>query len=198
MDGFRYPGQPYVRRHGPHGYSDYESYRDWLRDEFLFRCVYCLHREQWHRRSAMFHIDHFIPVAADESKQCEYENLLYACASCNEYKKAITGIPNPCDSPYGELLRIRSDGVVEPLNEIGVKLERALRLNSPDILGYRSRMIRILHSLKVTDIELYNELMGFPIDLPDLRKKRVSNTKPEGALQCWYVMREKSQLPETY
>lgn len=198
MDGFRYPSQPYTRRHGPHGYSDYESYRDWLRDEFLFRCVYCLHREQWYRRAATFHVDHFVPVAADESKQCEYDNLLYACASCNEAKKAITGIPNPCDVSYGQLLRIREDGIVEPLNDLGVRLEKALRLNSPDNVGYRSRIMGILNSLKLTNIDLYNELMSFPKDLPDLRKKRASNTKPGGALDCWYVMREKNQLPKTY
>ena len=34
---FVYPAAPLVRRHDPHGYADYASYRDWLRDEFSFR-----------------------------------------------------------------------------------------------------------------------------------------------------------------
>ncbi len=42
---FRYPDGPHQRRHGPRGYASYESYRPWLRDEFAFRCVYCLTRE---------------------------------------------------------------------------------------------------------------------------------------------------------
>jgi hypothetical protein len=29
------------------GYADTDSYRPWLRDEFAFRCVFCLVREQW-------------------------------------------------------------------------------------------------------------------------------------------------------
>jgi hypothetical protein len=49
MPPFDYPAVPLVRSHGPLGYSDYESYRAWLRDEFAFRCVYCLSREQWGR-----------------------------------------------------------------------------------------------------------------------------------------------------
>ena len=112
MNGFQYPAQPHVRRHGPAGYSDYESYRDWLRDEFLFRCVYCLHREQWPSRGTAFHIDHFIPVASSASGICEYTNLLYACAACNEAKSAILGIPDPCQIAFGDCLRIASDGHV--------------------------------------------------------------------------------------
>ena len=65
MQGFEYQTAPHIRRHGPGGYQDYDSYRDWLRDEFLFRCVYCLHREQWYDRGATFNIEHFVPVAAD-------------------------------------------------------------------------------------------------------------------------------------
>ena len=46
-DPFSYPAAAHVRRHGPQGYADYPSYLPWLRDEFSFRCVYCLLREQW-------------------------------------------------------------------------------------------------------------------------------------------------------
>ncbi len=44
-DPFAYPPAPHVRRNGPQGYADYQSYRPWLRDEFSFRCVCCLLRE---------------------------------------------------------------------------------------------------------------------------------------------------------
>ncbi len=42
---FDYPEPRLERIHGPAGYSTYESFRPWLRDEFTFRCVYCLKRE---------------------------------------------------------------------------------------------------------------------------------------------------------
>lgn len=44
---FRYPKDLQRRRHGPRGYLRYESYKPWLRDEFRFRCTYCLCRERW-------------------------------------------------------------------------------------------------------------------------------------------------------
>jgi hypothetical protein len=45
MPAFTYPAEPHLRRHGPQGYVDAASYRPWLRDDFAFRCVYCLFRE---------------------------------------------------------------------------------------------------------------------------------------------------------
>ena len=44
---FDYPDQRNEQRHGPSGYASYEPCRPWLRDEFDFRCVYCLKRETW-------------------------------------------------------------------------------------------------------------------------------------------------------
>lgn len=197
--GFQYPTQPHVRRHGPAGYSGYESYRDWLRDEFLFRCVYCLHREQWKFLDSTFHIDHFVPVASNADGVCEYANLLYACAACNEAKKAILGIPDPCQVAFGDCLSITSDGHVVSLNRHGEKLRQALRLDSPKEVEYRSRLIRILDALQKSAPGLYQEMMRFPNDLPDLRTKRVpSNSRPEGALSCHFVLRENGLLPSTY
>src|SRR5256886_670294 len=73
---FHYPPTPHVHRHGPRGYADYASYRPWLRDEFCFRCVYCLLREQWGRVRALYAIDHFLPVALHPAKVTDYDNLL--------------------------------------------------------------------------------------------------------------------------
>jgi hypothetical protein len=199
MNGFQYPNQPHVRRHGPTGYSDYESYRDWLRDEFLFRCVYCLYREKWCNRSAAFHIDHFIPVVSDAGSICEYTNLLYACAACNEAKNAILGLPDPCKIAFGNCLRVTVDGQVQSLNDYGEKLLQTLRLNGPKNVEYRSRLMRMLDTLKKSAPDLYQEWMSFPNDLPDLRTKRVpANTKPGGALGCHFALRESGLLPFTY
>jgi hypothetical protein len=199
MIGFEYPSQPHVRRHGPVGYQDYNSYRDWLRDEFTFRCVYCLHREQWYDRGATFHIDHSIPVAVEPRGECEYSNLLYACASCNGAKNAIVGVPDPCRVAFHDCLRIMPNGRVRALNADGEKLEDALLLNSESNLRQRSRWMRTLNALMTKDPDLYQEYMGFPDDLPDLRKKHVPhNTKPEGAANCYFALRERNELPRTY
>lgn len=197
--GFEYPTELHTRRHGPAGYQDYDSYRDWLRDEFIFRCVYCLQREQWYGRGATFHIDHSTPVAEDEGRKCEYTNLLYVCATCNEAKKAVLGFPNPCEVAFGDCLRILPDGHVQALNDDGKKLKQILGLDSGKNLGYRRRWMQNLEVLRTSDPDLYQEFMGFPDDLPDLRKKRVpNNTKPEGAESCYFVLRERGVLPAMY
>lgn len=199
MNGFEYPTGPYIRRHGPAGYKNYNSYRDWLRDEFTFRCVYCLHREQWDSRGVTFHIEHFVPVAANPNDECEYSNLLYACAVCNEAKKDILGLPNPCQVTFRDCLRIMTDGHVEALNADGEKLRQVLRLDSESNVRRRFRWMRALEALSTDHLELYQEFMGFPDDLPDLRKKRVpNNTKPEGVANCYFALRQRGELPTTY
>ncbi len=97
VKGFEYLLKPHARKHGPAGYGTYDSYREWLRDEFLFRCVYCLHRERWYGRVGTFHIDHFVPVSVTAAGICSYDNLVYACATCNEAKRAIGGLADPCE-----------------------------------------------------------------------------------------------------
>src|SRR4051812_47962992 len=74
-------------RHSPQGYRQYNKYKPWLRDEFLFRCVYCLYRESWTDFGhAVFGVDHAKAKTFYPSEECEYENLLYACNRCNSAK----------------------------------------------------------------------------------------------------------------
>lgn len=199
MVGFEYPGQPHLRRHGPAGYKDYGSYRDWLRDEFMFRCVYCLHREQWYPRSGTFHIDHFVPVSSDPQVALQYSNLLYACTTCNEAKADILGLPDPCSVSFRECIEIEADGHVVAKTPAGRKLCDVLRMNNPDNLTNRSRWIRILELARSSDSALFEELMGFPAVLPDLRSKKApSNNKPESVADCYFALRERGELPVTF
>lgn len=199
MQGFEYPLVPHVRRHGPAGYDDYASYRDWLRDEFTFRCVFCLHRERWYGRPGTFDIEHFVPASVDPLGKCEYSNLLYACRTCNAAKSDILAVPSPCEVAFGDCLRIKTDGEVEALNADGRKLRDVLRLNNPVNVEQRSRWIRTLQALRECHPNLYDEFMAFPSELPDLRRKRVpSNSKLEGAENCYFALLERGELPATY
>ena len=70
---FIFTATPHVRKHGPGGYKQYQTYTDWLRDEFTFSCVYCLERERWYPNGhAGFGVDHVLPKS-----QAEYEHLIY-------------------------------------------------------------------------------------------------------------------------
>lgn len=199
IPAFEYPVSAHVRRHGPDGYLDYASYRDWLRDEFFFRCVFCLHREQWYGRSGTFDIEHFVPVAIDESGKCEYTNLLYACRSCNVAKRDALELPDPCAVAFGACLRVKGTGVVEALNDDGKRLRDVLCMNSQKNLEQRSRWIKTLKALQISHPDIYREYMAFPNDLPDLRRKKAPrNSFPDGATNCFFVQRKRGALSETY
>ena len=98
--------------------------------------------------------------------------MLYARRTCNEAKQAIIGLPDPCQVAFHNCLRVMADGRIDPLNPDGEKLEQVLRLNSVSNLRNRFRWMRMLAALSVSDQKIYQELMGFPEDLPDLRAKR--------------------------
>ena len=112
---FDYPSAMSVRRHGPAGYAHYTGYRPWLRDEFFFRCVYCLLREQWGRVRGMFEIDHFLPVANRLDLAAEYDNLLYACSTCNLAKRGLA-IPDPLTVLSSTNVQVSEDGNLHTLN----------------------------------------------------------------------------------
>ena len=201
IQGFEYPTERHHRRHGPTGYTNYESYRPWLRDEFMFRCVYCLHRERWNAGDTTFNIDHFIPVSAEPGLICEYTNLLYACSRCNRAKTNIVGIPDPCQVAFGECLEIRETGNVDALNPLGHKICDALALNSTKRVDARHRWIRTLEYLREENPALFTEYMGFPSDVDDLRPPKLQppeNTFPTSVDDCFFVQREQGRLAETY
>ena len=121
------PPGPHARRHGPSGYAEYTRYKVWLRDEFQFRCVYCLHREKWEKDGwRAFQIDHIVPQSVDDTKINLYENLLYAFASCNRWKSTLD-LPDPCIEAYERHYVFEADGTVTALTEVGRDYVDALR-----------------------------------------------------------------------
>ena len=88
---FAYPSTPHIRRHGPRGYENYQQYKPFLRDDFTFRCVYCLERETWYpNRAGSFAADHFEPKVLNPVRQRDYENLVYACSRCSTQRTCPT------------------------------------------------------------------------------------------------------------
>ena len=128
---FLYPTVTRCRRHGPAGYGKYRDYRPWLEDEFSFRCVYCLKRQQW-APTDIWSVDHLVPQSEDPALECEYGNLVLTCQWCNN-KKLANSVPDPVTVAYGACLRVDyATGRVETLSDDGVILERVLKLNHPN------------------------------------------------------------------
>lgn len=195
---FEYPENPHCRKHGPSGYSDYADYKDWLRDEFDYRCVYCMRREVWERRRAVWVVEHLIPRKLRKDLSTEYTNLVLGCASCNSFKKADL-IPDPCKLAYGKLVSVSADGTITHHSREGLRLIRVASLDDADATEWRRKEIVISRNLKKHAIKEYRNRMTFPIDLPDLANRSVKhNSKPEGAKECRFEQKMLGTLPLTY
>src|SRR6266404_4890705 len=174
LNPFSFPSSAPGRRHGPAGYGNYQEYKDWLRDEFVFRCVYCLERETWYpSRKAAFSVEHIIPQAQRPDLICEYENLAYACLRCNCLKQQIETL-DPTRVGLGAHICFQPDGsVVGPTDE-GREFILLFHLNVAPATKVRNEMMAILR-LKgryPDDVEvnkLVREKFGYPVELPDLR-----------------------------
>lgn len=199
ITAFDYPTQKHVRRHGPSGYSHYDSYREWLRDEFHFRCVFCLKREQWDLLHASFHIDHIVPQSIDPNRACEYDNLLYVCASCNSIKSHLI-VPSPCDVAFGNCVMVRHDGTITWQNETGRRLVQLLRLDDQERTKYRKLWFDTWMALMSSGhLATYTKWMSYPEHLPDLSAKAPpSNSRPEGVDQSAFARRKRGELPTSY
>ena len=191
-----------MRRHGPAGWTDYQKYRPWLRDEFSFRCVYCLARETWVDMRTSMHIDHFEPQKLRPDLICTYTNLLYLCPTCNSLKRT-TILVDPCDKALGHCLKVHNDGRVEALNndQDAQLLIDVLALNEPSEVERRRTWIGILRSLAETDWPSFVTVMSYPADLPDLSEPRntpPSNSKPEGIRHSHLEKQRRGELAEIY
>jgi len=197
--GFDYPEPSATRRHGPQGYASYDSYRPWLRDEFAFRCVYCLIREQWGRITGEFHLDHYLPQLIDARRAAQYANLLYSCASCN-LSKGSRLTPDPTTALTADQVFIDDAGAIVGLTENAVRLIRVLDLDDEEHRQWRRLWMRILELAKRHEPQLHEQLLGFPDDLPDLSSLRPpgGNLRPEGIAQSYFAQRKQGRLAATY
>lgn len=201
---FHYPSTAHVRRHGPAGYSTYQQFRPWLRDEFCFRCVYCLRREVWAFQDSDFELDHDVAKSLAPELCRDYTNLVYACHNCNK-RKGNKRLPSVCDVAYGACMEVLltgdSTGAIHALNDDGIRLIDELSLDGDKITATRRLYIESIRSHEKHDRSLFLIWMGFPDELPDLlsvRPQPSSNSLPGGIGQSWFSKKQRGELPEIY
>jgi hypothetical protein len=199
-DPFQYPSKPHARRHGPQGYSKYRDYRNWLRDEFSFRCVYCLRRETWLTTPRDYQIDHFLAKSKRPDVERDYDNLVYACSECNG-TKAAKFLPSPEEIAYGDCLYVDEKGEIHAVNgnETGKTIIEALRLDGPEYTYRRRRILETISEARIGSKTLH-WCLGYPDVLPNLadEKKPKHNAREDGLHQSHYERRRRGELADYY
>lgn len=202
---FDYPDNQRTRRHAPRGYKTFRAFKPWLRDEFDFRCVYCLCREVWEPNGHNgFSVEHIIPRSLAPELLCVYENLAYACCTCNSAREdAILPIDLSLDS-LAEHIELSERGDVVAQTPQGAKLIEILQLNRPSLVDFRIRLKSLLGWL--TGLEsptaeiIASEWLAFPENLPNLALSRPpqGNERPHGLAETAFERRRRGTMPKFY
>ncbi len=200
-----YPTVRHERLHGPLGYADYKSFKPWLRDEFRFRCVYCLWREVWCADGdGSFGIDHVRSRASHPEEGSDYDNLVYACCRCNSVKQDNPLPVDPCEEGWGKHLQTIPDGTVRGITALGWQTIEICRLNRAALVQARRRMRQLLQELDASGTEeaksLLREYLSFPTNLPVLSQLHPpsGNARPNGIVASHHERRKRGELPQTY
>ncbi len=203
---FLYPIAPHVRKHGPSGYIDYKSYKPWLRDEFVFRCVYCMEREVWHpSRAGGFSCDHFDSKVIYPERTNDYTNLVYACLRCNSIKNMVPLHLDPSQVGYGEHIHVDDSGEIVASTIVGQQLIEFFLLDVAPAIDVRAEIQLILRAKReqpenpVIDA-IFKAKFGFPLDLPDLYRLKppTGNSNVGSEANSFHAQRERRALPEYY
>jgi hypothetical protein len=146
-----------------------------------------------------FDIDHFLPQATNPGQATDYDNLVYACARCNVIKSS-QHVPDPLTALNTETIRVQPDGALESHSDDAETLILDLDLNSPEMVSWRLLWMRIVELAQENDADLHRRLMGFPVDLPDLRRLRPpkGNSRPEGVARSYHAQSARGELANIY
>ena len=116
--------------------------REQVRQYANFACEFCGVTET--DTGGQLTIDHYQPQA--KGGEDHFENLLYCCARCNQYKMDYwpeqpedVFLWNPREEPFLQHFLELDDGMLYPLTPIGTFTLKRLRLNRPPLVAYRLR-----------------------------------------------------------
>lgn len=161
--------------------SHYREHKDNLKIDYLDRCGYCNSVDTW--RFVWFEIDHFVPQKFLKTiKDTDYKNLVYACRSCNNSKRAKwptkdekkhnendEGFIDPCDDEYANQFERTANGRILPKTKIGEWMYNALKLYKPQH--------EIIWSL--------DELAILIQEIEDILKTKPNNQLKDKLLDCY-------------
>ena len=141
----------------------WEPFRQYLRYEFRFRCCYCGTHEYALPDRDSWQIDHFEPRnRIPKSRWGNYQNLYYACKTCNSFKSgywpdqededAGRSYVDPCrDRIIGDEADLRPDGLLVGRSPAGAFTIERINLNRWALVQ-RRRDTQWSHKLMVSNV----------------------------------------------
>lgn len=123
--------------------SHYRDHRDDLKIDYKNRCGYCNDIDTW--RVVWFEIDHLVPQKfLITITDTDYSNLVYACRSCNNAKRALwpsgdekihnvnnEGFIDPCDVEYNNQFSRLANGRIKAETQLGDWMYNKLKFYKP-------------------------------------------------------------------
>ncbi|MEN5378770.1 HNH endonuclease [Sphingobacterium kitahiroshimense] len=150
--------------------SHYRDHRDDLKIDYQNRCGYCNDVDIW--RTVWFEIDHLVPQKYLVTiKDTDYSNLVYACRSCNNAKRANwptkdekihnvnnEGFIDPCDDEYNNQFSRLDNGRIKVESNLGEWMYNKMKLYKPQH--------EVIWNIEQLDI-LIDECEGFLATMPN-------------------------------
>jgi len=135
-----------VRSYTGKKYTNYRSYKEYLRKDFNARCGYTDCPDTWFGGQKCFHIDHFKPKSKFQHLENDYSNLVYSCSYVNILKTDdIDNMIDPCSEEFDQAFYRDKHGYIcpNPLNSNALVMHKKLKLGLE-----RYRIVWILELLK--------------------------------------------------
>lgn len=185
------------RRNSYSNQSNYQGYRQEIREDCLFRCVYCDGHEMELGGERSMTLDHFRPKSYKEYSYLENDpkNLMFACHPCNNLKgndwpaygmegtiKGRFGYIDPFEQDRKIYYAIENDGKLTPKQDPAEYLIGVLELNRPFLRLLRRKRDTIYQTISnlenhfKTEIGAIDRLLETK-NLNDLKKARFNEEK---------------------
>jgi hypothetical protein len=114
--------------------------------------------------------------------------------------KSNQALPDPLQVLLNDHTFVRDDGTISTTNPEALRLVLGLRLNSPEQVHFRRMWLEIIAMARQASPKLFETLMGYPDDLPDLSVLHPpgGNELPDGAANSYLAKRTRGELATIY
>jgi hypothetical protein len=139
--------------------------RQYVAEDFLRCCAYCLLHERLAGGEDNFELDHFRPRSREEFAALiqDFFNLYYSCHVCNHYKASTWPAEelmaqgyrfvDPCKDDFTTHFSAEPDGTWRPLTPAGEYSAARLRLNRSHLVEIRALLADLLVLLELPSMD---------------------------------------------